>query len=268
MQTRWKLGLVVAVPSVLALGFVAWGGYWASQRVREGLDARTAISAFIAAISEGRLEEAYRGAAPELRCRMTFEQFRGLANYYAKLQPGLNATVSLRHGWPYQHLADIEVSTHYDQDIPHHAALLKIEQDWRVAWIDRTAAAAAQAADKKCGERSMHIAMIRQPLLDLLDGFEGGDYGALAERFHASRNQTPAGIEKAYAPLKAKSAALKQAVQGELVFDAVPTQGAQDVKLAASLRGEGMRFAVHADLVLDGGWKLLRLDVDAASEPN
>jgi hypothetical protein len=268
MQTRWKLGLAIAVPSMLALGFVAWGGYWSSQRVREGLDARTVVSAFITAISDGRVEEAYRAAAPELRCRMTPEQFRGLANYYGKLQPGLNASVSLRHGWPNHHVADIEVATHYDQDLPHHAALLKLEDGWRVAWIDRQAAAVVQAMDRKCGERSTHIAMIRGPILDLLQGFERGDYDALAERFHPSRNQTAASVARQYAQLQPKAAALKEAARAEPAFDADPAYAGNGWKLTASLRGQGVKFSVRADLVLDGGWKLMRFDIDAASEPN
>ena len=35
MTKRWALRLVIGVPSVLALGLVAWGGYWASLRIRE-----------------------------------------------------------------------------------------------------------------------------------------------------------------------------------------------------------------------------------------
>jgi hypothetical protein len=260
MQARWKIGLAIAVPSVLALGFVAWGGYWASQRVREGLDARAAVSAFIATISEGRIEEAYRAAAPELRCRMTLEQFRGLANYYGKLQPGLNARVSLRHGWPNHHLADIEVATHYDQDIPHHAALLKLEDGWRVAWIDRQPAAVVQVMDRRCGERSTHAAMIRGPILALLQGFERGDYEALAQRFHPSRNQTAASVAGRYAHLQPKAA--------EPAFDADPVSTGKGWKLQASLRGQDVRFSVRAELVLESGWKLMRFDVDAAPTPN
>lgn len=268
MTKRRKLGLVIGVPSVLALGLIAWGGYWASLRIREGNAARAALSAFIAKLGEGRIDDAYRSAAPELRCRLPLAQFRGLVNYYAKLQPATHADVSLRHGWPYVHAADIELSTHYDQDIPHHAAMVKLDDGWRVAWIDRKPAAEVQALDRKCGERSMHIAMIRQPLRDLLEGFERNDYGALAGRFHRSRNQTAAGIEKSYARLKASAAALKEALGAEPAFDADPARNDGGWSLAASLRAHAVRFSVRAELILDNDWKLMRLDVETAAAPD
>lgn len=268
MQTRWKLRVAIGVPSVLALGLIAWGGYWAALRIREGNAARAALSAFIAMLGEGRIDDAYRGAAPELRCRLPLAQFRGLAGYYAKLQPALHAEVSLRHGWPDVPVADIEVSTHYDQDIPHHAAMLKIDDGWHVAWIDRKPVAEVQAADRKCGERSMHISMIRQPLRDLLEGFGRGDYGALAGRFHRSRNHTASGLEKSYAPLKASAVALKEALGAEPAFSPDPIYKDGGWSLAASLRAPTARFSVRAELILDGDWKLTRFDVNAASAPD
>jgi len=269
MRKRRKFGLIIAVPTVIALGVVAWGGYWASQRVREAREAQAALVAFIAAIGEGRIEEAYRGAAPELRCRMSLDQLRGLGNYYAKLQPGFRADVSLRHGWPLSHLADIEVSTHYDQDIPHHAALLKLEQGWRVAWIDQKPAAYVQSADRKCGERSMHVSMIRQPVREIVEGFERDDFSELARRFHSASGLTAEKAAALYAPLKPRAAALKETLLAEPLFGAESGCDAADrCKLVGFLPAPAMRFAFHAELVLDGGWKLMRFEVDAASTPN
>jgi hypothetical protein len=268
MQKRWKLGLVIAVPSVLALGLVAWGGVTVMQRTGEAGAAQAALGAFLAMIREGRIDGAYRAAAPELRCRMTFEQFRGLGNYYSKLQPALHAYVSLRHGWPYSHIADIEVATHFDQDIPHHAALLKLDEGWRVAWIDRDPVADVQARDKRCGERSMHIAMIRGPAREIVDGLERGDYSALAARFHPSSGITAEKLAAAYAPLKPRAAALREALLGEPQFDANSICAESRCKLAGNLAATAQRFAFRAELVLDGGWKLMRFEVDAASTPN
>jgi hypothetical protein len=268
MTRRWALRLVIGAPSVLALGFVAWGGYWASQRIREVGAARGSFSAFVATVSQGHIEDAYRGAAPELRCRMSLGQFRGLAGYYAKLQPGPHADVALKHGWPAVHTADVEVATHYDQDIPHHAAMVKLDGAWRLAWIDRRPATEVQARDRKCGERSMHIEMIRQPLRDLLDGLERGDYGALAARFHASRGRTAASLDEAYAPLKAHTAALKEALGAEPVFESAPVEKDGGWSLAAALRAQSVRVSIRADLVFDGAWTLTRFDVDAATVAN
>lgn len=268
MQKRWKLRLVIAVPSVLALGLVAWGGYWAALRIREGGAARAELVSFLAKVSEGRLDDAYRSAAPELRCRLSLEQFRGLVSYYAKLRPGFHANIAVRQGWPHYPLADIDVSTHYDQDIPHHAALLKLDDGWRVAWIDRKPAAEVQAQDRKCGERSMHIAMIRQPLHDLLDGFERGDYRVLAWRFHRSQSKVAPEVADDYAYLKPKAAVLKDALGTEPIFDADPAYSGNDRMLAASLRAQGIRFSVRANYRQDGDWKLIVFEIDAESAPN
>lgn len=268
MQKRCKLGLVIGIPSGLALGLVAWGGVTVMQRTGEAGAARAAVGAFLAMIREGRIDGAYRAAAPELRCRMTLTQFRGLGNYYAKLQPALHANVSLRHGWPYSHIADVEVATHYDQDIPHHAALLKLEEGWRVAWIDREPVADVQARDKRCGERSMQIAMIRQPAREIVDGLERGDYSALAARFHSSSGATAEKLAAAYASLKPRAAALREALLGEPQFDASSGCGENRCKLVGTLAATTQRFAFRAELVLDGGWKLVRFEVDAASTPN
>jgi hypothetical protein len=268
MKKRRKLGLVIAIPSLLALGLIAWGGYWAAFRIREGGVARAELVGFLAKVSEGRLDDAYRSAAPELRCRLSLGQFRGLAGYYGKLRPGFHAEITMPQAWPHYPLADIDVSTHYDQDIPHHAALVKLGDGWRVAWIDRKPAADVQAADRKCGERSMHIAMIRQPLLDLLAGFEIGNHRALADRFHPKQSRGPAAVAADYAHLKPKAAALKEALSAEPVFEHEPAQGRDDRKLAASLRAHGVRFSVRANFVLDGDWKLMLFEIDAAAEPN
>lgn len=266
MTRRWALRLVVGVPSVMALGFVAWGGYWASLRSREVGAARTAFSAFVAALNQGRIEEAYRDAAPELRCRMTLAQFRGVADYYARLQPGPHAEVSLKHGWPYVHAADVEVATHYDQDIPHHAAMVKLEGPWRLAWIDSKAADEVRERDRDCGERSVHIEMLRQPLRELVDGLERGDYAALAARF---RKQVDGpGLAENYARLKPKLAALREALGAEPVFEGGPESGDRERKLAASLRGQGVRFQVKAHFVSDGEWKLVSFEVEASQEAN
>lgn len=266
MNKRWALRLVIGVPSVLALGFVAWGGYWASQRSREVGAARAAFNAFVLTLNQGRIEDAYRDAAPELRCRMTLAQFRGLADYYAKLQPGPHAQVSLGRGWPSVHAADVEVATHYDQDIPHHAAMVKLDGPWRLAWIDGKAADDVRERDRNCGERSMHIEMIRRPLRDLADGLERGDYAALAARFRAPADA--ARLAADYARLKPKAAALREALGGEPAFDAGPESGDRLRKLAASLRAQGVRFRVAARYVLDEDWKLDSFEVEAAQEAN
>jgi hypothetical protein len=268
MQACWKLRLAIAIPSALALGLVAWGGYWVMLRVREINPARAALQTFLEAVREGRIDEAYRAAAPELRCRMTFEHFRGLASYYAKLQPGVGADIALRRGWPTTHLADIDVSTHYDQDIPHHAAMLKLEGGWRVAWIDQKPAAEVRSADVKCGVRSMHLAMIRGPVRDLIDGLERGEYTALAVQFHRAHSRAATAVAADYAHLKPKTAALKDALAAEPVFEAVPAYEDGAWKLTASLRAQGVRFSVRAAYVADGDWKLTKLEVDAASAPD
>ena len=268
MHKRWKLGLVIGVPSVLALGLVAWGGITVMQRTGEAGAAQAALGAFLAMMREGRIDGAYRAAAPELRCRMTFEQFRGLGNYYSKLQPALHANVWLRHGWPYSDVADIEVATHFDQDIPHHAALLKLDEGWRVAWIDREPVADVQARDKRCGERSMQIAMIREPAREIVDGLERGDYSALGARFHSSSGLTREKLAAAYASLKPRVAALREALLGEPLFDASSGCGENQCKLAGTLAAPAQRFTFRADLVLDGGWKLMRFEVNSASTPN
>jgi hypothetical protein len=110
--------------------------------------------------------------------------------------------------------------------------------------------------------------MIRQPLLDLIQGFERGDFETLAARFHPSRNQTAAGAAKQYAHLRPKAAALGEALRAEPAFDADPEYASNGWKLAASLRAQGMRYSIRTELVLDGGWKLMRFDVDAAPAPN
>jgi hypothetical protein len=263
MRTRWNLRLAIGVPSVLALGLIAWGGYWITLRVREIDPARAALRAFLDTVREGRIEDAYRAAAPELRCRLPLDQFRSLAPYYAKMQLGSRADVSLRRPWPATPAADIDVSTHFDQDIPHHAALLKLDGAWRLAWIDRKPAETVEAADRRCGQRSTHIAMIREPLRHLVEGFERGDYSSLAGRFHASIPRSAAATEVAYARLKPKAAALKEALAAEPVFDADPAYAGRAVTLAATLHGRGARFAIRAALVLDGDWKLVWFDIDA-----
>jgi hypothetical protein len=269
MQPRWKIGLTIAVPSALVLAFIAWGGYWVMLRVREINPARAALQTFLESVRAGRLEEAYRAGAPEFRCRMTFEQFRGLASYYGKLQPGVGADVELRRGWPAMPLADIDVSTHYDQDIPHHAAMLKLEGGWRVAWIDRKPALEVQGADTKCGERSMHIAMIREPLRDLLQGLETGDYTALAARFHVEQGRGAAFAESDYARLKPKAAALKEALAADPMREPDAPASGDLRKLGASLRAQGVRFAIRAHYrLVDRGWKLVLFEVDAASTPD
>jgi hypothetical protein len=271
MRKGWKLGLAICVPSVFATGLIAWGGYLDIQRVTQSVSdmerARAALRAFLDAVRENRIEEAYRGGAPELRCRMSLEQLRGLSDYYGRLQLGAGTRIS-RANWPRAHLADIEVSTHFDQDTPRHAALLKLDEGWRVAWIDRYSAALMQGMDPRCGERSMHIALVRQPLIDLLHGLERGDYEALAARFHPSRKQTATNTASQYAHLLPKAAALREVVRAEPAFDAVPESTRTGWKLAASLRAQGVRFSIRTELTLDDGWKLIRFDVDAVPAPN
>lgn len=268
MAKRWFWGLAIAVPGAAALGFLAWGGHAAVERNREAIAARSSLAAFLLAVREGRLEEAYREAAPELRCRMSAEQFRGLVHYYAQMQPGLHANVTLRHGWPQAHLADIEVSTHYDQDVPHHAALLKLGAAWRVAWIDRRTAEEIQAADRRCGARSMHLAMLRQPLRDVLNGIERGDFTPLSERFHEARRGSATDLAAQFAPLKPNAAALADALVADPVFESEnrPENGA--VTLAATFAARGMRFRVRAGYRLDGVWKLTAFGVDAVPGAN
>lgn len=263
---RWTLGLAIGLPGAVALGLLVWGGQSAVTRNREATAARTALTAFLATVSEGRIDEAYREAAPELRCRMSAAQFRGLSGYYAQLKPGLHANVTLRNDWPLAHVADIEVSTHYDQDIPHHAAMLKLDEGWRLAWIDRNEASAVMAADARCGARSMHIALIRRPLRDLVLAFERGDYSVLEARFHPSRSDAARSLAAAYAHLRPKVGALSAALGAEPVFEGDPVQRADaTLALTASLRAQGVRFAVRAEAAPDGGWKLTRFDVDAVA---
>ena len=268
MNKRWSLGLAIAVPSALALGVIAWGGYWVTLRVREINPARAALNAFLDAVREKRIDEAYRGAAPELRCRMSLAQFRSLAGYYAKLQTGAGADISLARGWPSTHLADIDVSTHYDQDVPHHAAMLKLDDGWRVGWIDRKPAVEVRAEDRKCGERSAQIEMIRRPARDLLAGLLSGDYRALAARFAGGEGKDAAALAAKYGILKAKAPALAAALETEPVFDAAPAGGDRLRELAATVRAQGVRFSIRVRYRLAGAWTLERLDVDTASEAN
>lgn len=268
MNMRWAMRLAIAVPSALALGVIAWGGYWVTLRVREINPAREALNAFLDTVRDKRIDEAYRSAAPELRCRMSLAQFRGLADYYSKLQAGAGADISLARGWPSMHLADIDVSTHYDQDVPHHAAMLKLDDGWRVAWIDRMPAVEVRAADRKCGERSAEIEMIRRPLRDLLAGLERGDYTALAARMGGGKAEDAAALASRYGVLRIKAPALAAALETEPAFDAAPTGGDGLRALAASVRAQGVRFSVRVRYRQDGEWRLERLDVDAAAAAN
>ncbi len=264
---RRRLWIVIGVPCAIALGLLGWGGLTAVERNHEATAARAALNAFVAALREGRIEQTYRAAAPELRCRMSFQQFRGIAGYYAKMLLDVRSDVTLRRDWPLAPVADIELSTHYDQDLPHHAAMVKLDGGWRVAWIDQKTADEVRAEDARCGERSMHVAMIRQPLSDLLAGAETGDYSAFKGRFQSAQQEAADRAIGAFGKFRPHLAALREAARAEPAFTTDPAFDRDRVwRIEAVLGTEGERFAVRAEAVHDGGWKLTRFDLAAADK--
>jgi len=145
------------------------------------------------------------------------------------------------------------------------SAVLKPDGVWRVAWIDGMPAASVKSMDKKCGDRSMHIAMVREPIRDIVEGLERRDFAALARRFHPARGATSETLAAQHAALASRVAALKQAALAEPVFapDPVYTDGAWQLQGFVSTGAE--RFAFGAELKLDGGWRLMRFDLTSAN---
>jgi hypothetical protein len=268
MNKRSKLAALIAIPAALAVGLFTSLTLFAPGMFGEAAGARNGLDRFLARVLAEDWERAYREAAPELRCRMTLDAFRAdaIARKLGALRPADRISTSLPRSWPRIAMADIDVSV--PGAAPLHAAVLKSDGVWRVAWVDRMPVASVQTQDRKCGDRSMHIAMIRTPLRDLVQGLDRRDFAALARRFQPSRAVTPEALAATYAALAPRAAALKEALRAEPVFAPDPgfTDGAWQLQGFVSAGAE--RFAFRADLKIDGDWKLMRFDVDAVSAPN